>query len=150
MPRGESKQSPILSSVLGRPAGAGKLYREQDDFSADQHRAAIERSVTRFVNAWFIGDNAAMVRCLHPDYVHRLAAIDGRGEPDLLRSAVGVQGHFGSLVPMERRHQEVRILDLRVNSASVVAIMGDWVLQLHLARSASQWSIVKALWELGA
>jgi hypothetical protein len=50
-------------------------------------------------------------------------------------------------MPLERRREEVRILDVRTNSASAVAVLGDWVLQIHLARSEGQWSIVNALWE---
>ena len=147
MPRGQSKQSPVLASLLGNQLGAGKLGRSG---SPEEQRAAIEGSVGAFAHAWFMGDSAGMLRCLHPDYVHRLASIDGRGEPpgELLRSALGVQGQFGSLTPPDRRRQEVRILDVRSNSASAVAIIGDWILQVHLARSGSQWNIVNALWEM--
>jgi hypothetical protein len=128
------------------PKGGGSRSQR----ASEEDRAVIERSVGVFAHAWFTGDCAAMIQCLHPDYVHRLVSIDGRGEPprDLLRSAVGVQGHFGSLMPPDRRHQEVRILDLRNNSASAVAVMGDWILQIHLARSGGQWSIVNAMWEM--
>ena len=117
---------------------------------AEESRLAIERSVGTFIDAWFEGDTGAMVRCLHPDYVHRLVAIDGRGEPpaELLRSNLGVQGDFGSLTAPERRRHEVRILDIRAHSASAVADLGEWVLQIHLARAGGQWHIVNAMWEM--
>jgi hypothetical protein len=136
-----------LSSVLGSPKGAGT---QGSASTPEEARRSIVHSVTSFVSAWFQGDASAMVKCLHPDYVHRLVAIDGRGEPpgELLRSAVGVQGQFGSLQAPDRRQQEVRILDVRTNSASAVALMGDWVLQIHLARFGGQWSIVNAMWEM--
>ena len=147
MPRGQSKQSPVLASFLGSQLSDGLAPR--GGASAEEPRVAIEGSVARFAEAWFMGDSPGMLRCLHPDYVHRLASIDGRGEPrDLLRSALGIQGQFGSLTPPGRRRQEVRILDVRSHSASAVAIMGDWILQVHLARSGGQWSIVNALWEM--
>ena len=116
----------------------------------EEPRFGIERSVRTFIDAWFEGDTGAMVRCLHPDYVHRLVAIDGRGEPprELLRSNLGVQGQFGSLTTPERRRHEVRILDIRAHSASAVADLGEWVLQMHLARSGGQWNIVNAMWEM--
>ena len=156
MPRGQSKPFPILASNLGNLEGAGgrsgstPRRRWGGESNAEETRASIEQSVGDFARAWFLGDSTAMLRCLHPDYVHRLVSIDGRGEPptELLRSAVGVQGHFGSLTPPERRREEVRILDVRSNSASAIAFLGDWVLQVHLARSGGQWSIVNALWEM--
>lgn len=141
MPRGQSKPSQILSSHLPGP----RLLEH-----GPEPRPAIERNVKCFIDAWFQGDHAGMLRCLHPDYLHRLVAIDGRGEPagELLRSAVGVQGAFGSLTDPDRRREEIRILDVRTNSASAVAVLGDWVLQIHLARSGGQWHIVNAMWEM--
>ena len=152
MPRGQSKPSPHSDSAFlfaplkgdGRISGPAR--------APEDSKLAIARSVNQFIDAWFLGDSVGMVRCLHPDYVHRLVSIDGRGEPpgELIRQAVGVQGQFGALTPLERRRQEVRILDVRANSASAVADMGDWILQIHLARSGGQWHIVNAMWELNA
>lgn len=151
MPRGQSKALPVLASVLGSGRGGLRAqWTPGPEPSPEEHRRTIETTVGGFADAWFMGDSAAMMRCLHPDYVHRLVSIDGRGEPasELLRSAVGVQGEFGRLTPLGRRHQEVRILDVRQNSASAVAVVGDWILQLHLGRAGGQWSIVNVMWEL--
>ena len=153
MPRGQSKPSQILSSHLPVPPAAGiRLLDPGPGRPPEDPRPAIERTIKGFVDAWFQGDTGAMVRCLHPDYVHRLVAIDGRGEParELLRDAVGVQGQFGSLTDPERRRQDIRILDVRAHSASAVAILGDWVLQIHLARSGGPWHIVNAMWEMSS
>jgi hypothetical protein len=65
-----------------------------------------------------------------------------------VRSVVGLQGKLGSKIAPARRSLEVRVLDVRARSASAVAILGDWVLQVHLARAADRWSIVNAMWEM--
>ena len=152
MPRGQSKPSPILSNDLRVKFEPARMFDRVHSLgrTAEEPRPAIERSVRSFIEAWFNGDTGAMVRCLHPDYVHRLVAIDGRGEPprELLRGNLGVQGQLGSLTAPERRRQEVRILDIRAHCASVVADLGEWVLQIHLARSGGQWNIVNAMWEM--
>ena len=157
MPRGQSKQTMIFSSELSSKLNTSANSRAGSGHgvalvaaSPEEQRSAIVCSVEGFAQAWFMGDSAAMVRCLHPDYVHRLVAIDGRGEPapDLVSSALGVQGRFGRLTPQARRCQEVRILDVRRHSASAVAILGDWILQVHLARSGGHWCIVNVMWEL--
>jgi hypothetical protein len=129
--------------------GLGRLVEHSFGLDSEDPRLAVERAVRQFAAAWFLGDCGAMLQCFHPDYLNRVASIDGRGEParDLLRSAVGIQGQFGRMTPPDRRQQEVRVLDVRTNSASAVAIMGDWVLQIHLARTGGQWAIVNALWE---
>jgi len=153
MPRGHSKPSLILSSHFPAPSPAGsRLPAAAQGRPPEASGPAITRTVERFVEAWFQGDTGAMVRCLHPDYVHRLVAIGGRGEParELLRDAVGVQGQFGSLTDPERRRREVQVLDVRAHSASAVAVLGDWVLQVHLARTGGQWHIVNAMWEMAS
>ena len=159
MPRGVSKPFPIVSSILdGNRAAdiqAGCLRAEE---ASEVLRQSIEQSVSGFVDAWFKGDASAMLSCLHPDYVHRLMSIEGRSEPPgeaspeppeaLVRDAVGVQGHFGSMTAPERRRRDVRILDVRHHSASAVAVMRDWILQVHLARWRGQWCIVNTMWEM--
>jgi hypothetical protein len=121
----------------------------------EETRAAIERDVAAFAGAWFKDDAPAMTRCLHPDFVNRLMGVRGGapawpgGDPErLVRSVVGRQGGFGALTAPAMRKLEVRVLDVRAHSASVVAVMGDWVLHVHLARAGARWSIVNAMWEM--
>jgi hypothetical protein len=109
--------------------------------------------VRDFASAWFDGDHQGMLHALHPDYVHRLVGIDGKGEPGpgargLVKDAVGCQGNLGGATPPERRRLDVRILDVRRHSASAVAVLGDWTLQVHLARCGPRWCIVNVMWEM--
>jgi hypothetical protein len=121
----------------------------------EESRAAIERDVAAFARAWFKDDAQAMMRCLHPDFVNRLMGVRGGapawpgGDPGrLVRSVVGLQGGLGAMTAPGMRKLEVRVLDVRDRSASAVALLGDWVLHVHLARAGTRWSIVNAMWEM--
>ena len=110
-----------------------------------------------FALAWFAGDAAAMAQCLHPDFVTRLMGVMGetagwleRGAQGLVRTAVGLQGQFGAKTAPDRRCLNVRVLDVRSRSASAVAELGGWILQVHLARAEGRWRIVNAMWEMAA
>jgi len=144
MPRGHEKPFGVRSGTLG--GGPGPAVRRS---TADADRAAIEKEVAAFASAWFAGDAPAMARCLHPDFVNRLMAVHGGPDPEeVVRGVVGLQGGFGSKTAPARRSLDVRVLDVRSRSASAVAVLGDWVLHVHLALAAGRWSIVNAMWEM--
>jgi hypothetical protein len=139
--------------MLGSGPGlAGRRSLAFRPATAEEAGAAIEKDVAVFARAWFAGDAPAMIRCLHPDFVNRLMGVRGArpcGDPEsLVRAEVGLQGAFGSKIAPARRSLEVRVLDVRARSASAVAVLGDWVLQVHLARAGDRWSIVNAMWEM--
>jgi len=140
MPRGEGKGAGLRSERLGGGAGAAGwcLAEEAGD--------AIERDVAAFARAWFAGDAPAMAQSLHPDFVNRMMGL--REAEDAVEHVVGLQGRFGSKVAPARRSLEVRVLDVRPRSASAVAVLGDWVLHVHLARTGAHWRIVNAMWEM--
>jgi hypothetical protein len=145
MPRGQVKESAVRSAVLGGERLTGRWPRT----TAEDTRAAIEKDVSAFAWAWFAGDAPAMMRCLHPDYLNRVMGVRGGADPErLVQSVVGLQGKFGSKTAPARRSLEVRVLDVRSRSASAVALLGEWVLHVHLAWAGARWSIVNAMWEM--
>ncbi len=151
MPRGREKQSAVRSGVLGSRLLAGL----KPGATTEDARAAVEKDVTAFAWAWFAGDAPAMAQCLHPDYANRLMGVRSgagpapSGDPErLVQSVVGLQGKFGSKTAPARRSLEVRVLDVRSRSASAVALLGEWVLHVHLAWAGARWSIVNAMWEM--
>jgi len=145
MPRGQVKESAVRSAVLGSERLTGRWPRT----TAEDTRAAIEKDVSAFAWAWFAGDAPAMMRCLHPDYLNRVMGVRGGADPErLVQSVVGLQGKFGSKTAPARRSLEVRVLDVRSRSASAVALLGEWVLHVHLAWAGARWSIVNAMWEM--
>jgi hypothetical protein len=153
MPRGQERTSGVRSAVLGSGAMMGR-WTGRPAVTEEEPRTAVEREVTEFAWAWFAGDAPAMMHCLHPEFVNRLMALrrggpGPGGDPEgLVLSELGLQGKFGSKVAPGRRSLEVRVLDVRARSASALALLGGWVLHMHLARSGPHWSIVNAMWEM--
>lgn len=142
MPRGETKGVGLRSAMLGAQAMAGGWCL------AEEAKDAIERDVAAFARAWFAGDAPAMVQSLHPDFVNRLMGVREAGDEAAVGSVLGLQARFGSKIAPSRRSLEVRVLDVRSRSASAVAVLGDWVLHVHLARAGVRWRIVNAMWEM--
>jgi hypothetical protein len=111
--------------------------------------------VTGFVRAWARNDPAAMNRRLHPDFVNRLMGLRSAREagagadPTLVvRTVAGLQAVLGDKGDRPAEAPQVQVLDVRVRSASAVALLGSWVLHLHLARAGRRWGIVNAMWEM--
>ena len=154
MPRGQWKPSGMVSGTLGGEAPPVRRGPAAPPVQAEV-REAIERDVADFALAWFAGDTPGMVQCLHPDYVTRLMGVLGEAEgrlelgaEGLVRTVVGLQGRFGAKTAPDRRCLDVRVLDVRSRSASAVAVLGGWILQVHLARAGGRWRIVNAMWEM--
>ena len=60
----------------------------------------------------------------------------------------GVRRGYGKSTPKEKQIKDVVILDVYENTASVKAVMSDWIDYMHLARWNNRWVIVNVLWEL--
>lgn len=54
----------------------------------------------------------------------------------------------GKDTPADKRRDDVRILDIYQNAASVRVQASSWVDYLHIAKSNGQWVIVNVLWEM--
>jgi len=154
MPRGQTKPTGVRAGLLGPGPGRGAAPALGVP-TEEESRSAIRKEVAVFARAWSRGDAAGMSRCLHPDFINRLMGIrsngdeEGDADPDrVVRSVVGLQARFGAKAPQAPGTAEVRVLDVRARSASAVALLGGWVLHLHLARAGRRWSIVNAMWEL--
>lgn len=151
MPRGLTKPIGVRAGLLGQ----ARMASPADVPSEQASRSAIRRAVSGFARAWARNDVPAMGQCLHPDFVNRLMGLrSGReaaagGDPgQLVRSVAGLQASLGDKGAPPEGSPEVRVLDVRDRSASAVAVLGGWVLHLHLARAGRRWSIVNAMWEM--
>jgi hypothetical protein len=60
----------------------------------------------------------------------------------------GVRSGYGKNTPKEKQLKDVFILDVFGNTASVKAVMSDWIDYLHIAKANGRWVIVNVLWEM--
>ena len=130
-------------------AAAPRLLAAQS--SADS--AAIRATALDYIDGWYARDAVRMERALHPELTKRIVQTDPQG-----RSRLGQQSAMtlvqntkrggGTDIPAGQRKNEVRILDVYGNAASVRVQAATWVDYMHLAKSNGRWVIVNVLWEL--
>lgn len=115
--------------------------------------AAIRATALDYIDGWYTGDAVRMERALHPELAKRIVMTDAQG-----RSRLGQQSAMtlvqntlrggGKDTSADKRRDEVRILDVYQNAASVRVQASSWVDYLHVAKSNGRWVIVNVLWEM--
>jgi glycosylphosphatidylinositol transamidase (GPIT) subunit GPI8 len=95
-----------------------------------------------------------MERALHPDLAKRIV----RTNPANNRSGLEQMSALTLVqitrmmaqrpVPEDQRRDDVTILDIFGNVASVRVDASQWIDYLHLARWNGEWKIVNVLWEM--
>jgi hypothetical protein len=118
--------------------------------SADS--AAIVETALDYIDGFYTSDAARMERALHPELAKRIVVTQG-GE-SRLRDMTAEQlvqataGGGAKQIPEEARREDVSILDIYENVASVRIDAGPWIDYLHVARWNGDWKIVNVLWEM--
>jgi hypothetical protein len=114
---------------------------------------AIRTAALDYIDGWYAGDAARMERALHPELAKRIVETDPRGYSRLGQQSAmtlvqGTRRGGGKDLPADQRRNEVRILDVYGNAASVRVRAATWVDYMHMAKSNGRWVIVNVLWEL--
>ncbi len=115
--------------------------------------AAIREAALDYIQGWYTGDAARMERALHPELAKRIVRVDTLGNYRLDQQSAmtlvqGTRNGFGKSTPQADRHDDVRILDIYRNAASVRIDASYWIDYLQLAKWRGRWVIVNVLWEL--
>lgn len=113
--------------------------------------AAIKATALDYIDGYYTGDAARMERALHPDLAKRIVNTDQNGRSRLgqMSAMTLVQGtRAGGGKDETNKREDVRILDIFQNTASVRIDAGTWVDYLHVAKWNGRWVIVNVLWEL--
>ena len=113
--------------------------------------AAIRATALDYIDGYYTGDAARMERALHPDLAKRIVNTDPQGRSRLgqMSAMTLVQGtRAGGGKDETVKREDVRILDIFQNAASVRIDAGTWVDYLQVAKWNGRWVIVNVLWEL--
>src|SRR5262244_2833796 len=117
-------------------------------------REAIKQTALDYIEGYYEGNAERMERALHPDLAKRIVYTDqksGRSRLDQMSAMSLVQGTRARLsrpTPKEKRQNDVTVLDVFENAASVKIVATDWIDYLHVAKFNGRWVIVNVLWEL--
>ncbi len=121
----------------------------------ENEKAAIKNATLDYLEGWYDGDAVRTERALHPEFFTKRGILihPNTGEmatPHLnAEMMIGyVKQGGGKSFPREKLKNEVIILDIYKNTASVKAISAQFVDYLHLAKFDGKWMIVNILWEL--
>jgi putative lumazine-binding protein len=115
--------------------------------------AAIRQTALDYIQGWYTGDAARMEGALHSELAKRIVRVDSLGNHRLDQQSAmtlvqGTRSGYGKSTPQADRHDDVRILDIYRNAASVRVNASYWVDYLQLAKWHGRWVIVNVLWEL--
>ena len=115
--------------------------------------AGIRQTALDYIQGWYTGDAARMERALHPELAKRIVRTDTLGNYRLDQQSAmtlvqGTRMGGGKQTPQADRHDDVRILDIYRNAASVRVNASYWVDYLQMAKWHGRWTIVNVLWEL--
>ena len=136
----------VLSCALLAAGPPGRLAAQT---AADS--AAIKATALDYIDGYYTGDAARMERALHPDLAKRIVTTDPQGRSRLgqMSAMTLVQGtRAGGGKEDPNKREEVKILDIFQNTASVRVDAGTWVDYLHVAKWNGKWVIVNVLWEM--
>jgi len=119
--------------------------------SADS--AAIRATALDYIQGWYTADGPRMERALHPELAKRIVRSDTLGnfrldQQGAMTLTMNTRNGGGKDTPQADRRDEVRILDIFRNAASVRVDASYWVDYLQLAKWKGRWVIVNVLWEL--
>jgi hypothetical protein len=115
--------------------------------------AAIRATALDYIDGWYAADGARMERALHSELAKRNVTTDptnGRSQLRQMSAMTLVQGTRsggGSNIPVEKRRNEVKILDVYQGAASVRVQAATWIDYMHMSKVNGRWVIMNVLWE---
>ncbi|HMG70463.1 MAG TPA: nuclear transport factor 2 family protein [Gemmatimonadaceae bacterium] len=141
-----TKPSLVLALLLSLPLSASSAQSAADS-------AAIKATALDYIQGWYAGDATRMERALHPELAKRIVQTDTLGRQRLDQQSAmtlvqSTRNGYGKDTPQADRHDDVRILDIYRNAASVRIDASYWIDYLQVAKWRGRWVIVNVLWEL--
>ncbi len=136
----------LLAAALMLPPLSARSQNQADS-------AAIRQTALDYIQGWYTGDAARMEGALHPELAKRIVQSDSLGRFRLEQQSAmtlvqGTRNGYGKTTPQADRHDDVRILDIYRNAASVRIDASYWIDYLQVAKWRGRWVIVNVLWEL--
>ena len=136
--------SAFVISCFVAPAASGQTQADS---------AAIRQTALDYIQGWYAGDATRMERALHPELAKRIVRSDSLGNYRLDQQSAmtlvsNTRNGGGNQTPQADRRDDVRILDIYRNAASVRIDASNWVDYLQVAKRRGRWVIVNVLWEL--
>jgi hypothetical protein len=121
----------------------------------EAEKAAIKNAALDYLEGWYDGDAMRMERALHPEFFTKRGILVNPNTGQMATPHLNAEMMIGYVkqgggksFPREKLKNEVIILDIYKNTASVKAISAQYMDYIHLAKFDGKWMIVNILWEL--
>ena len=141
-----------LGAMLALIAAAGIINAASAPAQTAADSSAIVATALDYIDGFYTSDAARMERALHPELAKRIVG-DPAGPESRLQNMSAQQlidttaGGGAARIPDDAKKEDVSILDIYNNMASVRIDAGLWIDYLHIARWNGEWKIVNVLWE---
>ena len=117
-------------------------------------REAIIQVAHDYIDGFYDADGERMNRALHPDLAKRVIMSDSDTGGDRVRHMTArqlvdatVSGYAARVAEQKGRQNDVQILDVFGNVASVKVVATTWIDYLHIGKVDGEWKIINVLWE---
>ncbi|MFH1195012.1 MAG: nuclear transport factor 2 family protein [bacterium] len=125
----------------------------QDKVISLDDETAIRQTVLNYAEGWYSGNSERMGKALSPDLAKRgiFPTEDGKGT-QIYNASYKQMLEWTKMQPNKLKDnpgvvEEVKILDLGQNIATVKCVMKDFIDILQLAKINNEWKILNAIWE---
>lgn len=129
--------------------GTSAWSQETQNFANEKE--AIKTATLDYLEGWYEANPERMEKALHPDLVKRFMVTLPTGKNILNTVSAKTMVEYtraggGTKTPKEKQQNNVFILDVSENIATVKAVSYDYIDYLHLAKSEGTWKIINVLW----
>ena len=140
-----SSLSLFIAALALTPISALSCQNQSDS-------AAIRQAALDYIQGWYAGDATRMEGALHPELAKRIVRSDSLGnfrldQQSAMTLVQNTRRGGGKDTPAADRREDVRILDIYRNAASVRIDASYWIDYLQLAKWRGRWVIINVLWE---
>jgi hypothetical protein len=121
----------------------------------EAEKTAIKNATLDYLEGWYDGDVERMERALHPEFFTKRGILVNPNTGQMATPHLNAEMMIGYVkqgggksYPREKLKNEVIILDIYKNIATVKALSAQYMDYIHLAKFNGKWMIVNVLWEL--
>ena len=142
-----------FGALLALIAAVGLIDAASAPAQTAADSSAIVATALDYIDGFYTSDAARMGRALHPELAKRIVG-DPSGPESRLQNMSAQQlidataGGGAARIPDDAKKEDVSILDVYHNIASVRIDAGVWIDYLHVARWNGEWKIINVLWEM--
>ena len=142
-----------FGALLALIAAVGLIDAASAPAQTAADSSAIVATALDYIDGFYTSDAARMERALHPELAKRIVG-DPSGPESRLQNMSAQQlidataGGGAARIPDDAKKEDVSILDVYHNIASVRIDAGVWIDYLHVARWNGEWKIINVLWEM--